>query len=293
MGRDRPGQRGDRAEPPLRFLLEAAEDRRLEIFRDVVAERSRRDRLPVHDRRGGLEEAPSLERHPRGEQLIQHDAERPDVDARVDRPRRAELLRRHVQRRAEHDIRAGDEAVAGRPRRRDDLGDAEIKHLEAHGAVAPARHEEVLGLEIAVDDPERVRLADRLARIEYVADRLADRERTTFAQERAQIHAFQVLHHDERSAGLEEIHVEDADDVIAREPRGGARLAKKTLDRVGALGQPRVKELDRDGLFEAKVPGGDDDAHAACAEDTLEPVFPPDDLPALEREHGKRSRPRA
>ena len=53
----------------------------------------------------------------------------------------------------------------------DQLGDAEVEHLDAGAAVGPVREKEVRGLEIAMDHSERVRLGQRLGGLQQVVDR--------------------------------------------------------------------------------------------------------------------------
>ena len=52
-----------------------------------------------------------------------------------------------------------------------EAGDAEVEHLHVVGVVAAAHEHHVLGLEIAVDDALRVRLADRVADLERDVER--------------------------------------------------------------------------------------------------------------------------
>jgi hypothetical protein len=72
-----------------------------------------------------------------------------------------------------------------------------------------------------------------------------------------------VLHDDVRLAGLEATDVEDADDVLAADPRCRPSLAEESLGVGGVLS---VKELDRDPLAELEVPAREDDSHTAPAE---------------------------
>jgi hypothetical protein len=97
-------------------------------------------------------------------------AERPDVGAPVDVAPRHHLLRAHVLRRAEH--RPGLGGVIGVL----DLGDAEVEHLDDAPVVAPIGEEQVRGLEVAVDDAERMRLGDRVGSLDHALHRLLDAE---------------------------------------------------------------------------------------------------------------------
>ena len=89
----------------------------------------------------------------RDEQLVEHDAEGEDVAPRVDR-QRLHLLGRHVRHRPHQDAGAASSAsavdlaaVGGRAAR--ELRQAEVEDLDP----PVGGEEEVLGLEVAVDDP--------------------------------------------------------------------------------------------------------------------------------------------
>ena len=92
------------------------------------------------------------ERQLAGGQLVQHDADGEDVGAKIERPA-LDVLGRHVRRRAEQ--LAGD----GHPLEVDDLRDAEVHQLDE--PVVADHH--VLGLHVAVDDAETVRVGERAA----------------------------------------------------------------------------------------------------------------------------------
>ena len=95
------------------------------------------------------------------------------------------------------------------------------------------------GFEIAVDDAERVRLGDGLARLEHELDGLLDRQRTRSARAAREVAPLQVLHHDVRSAGLQRPHVDDARDVLALDLDRRAGLADEPRDGLGVLERPR------------------------------------------------------
>ena len=93
--------------------------------------------------------------------LEDDDAERPNVSAVVDVPLAEDLLWRHVILGSEH--RAGSRepsSVRAVVVSRRELGDAEVEHLD-DWPVWRLREEDVVRLKIAVDDPARVRCADR------------------------------------------------------------------------------------------------------------------------------------
>jgi len=115
-------------------------------------------------RRGGPVEGLAARRH-----LVEHDTEGENVAARVEVPA-LRLLGRHVGDRS--DGRAGARQLLlardrGRERgvgalppalARDQLGEAEVEHFR----LAPRGHEDVGGLDVAVDDPLRVSGVERV-----------------------------------------------------------------------------------------------------------------------------------
>ena len=147
------GERGRALVPPRRILLERGLDDDLEIARNRGIELPRMGVEPLDrlDERGPVG---VLERTLESEALEQRHAEREDVGARIGRrAAREELLRRHVGRRAEH--------VSGQRHRRGVAlqvpREAEVEDRRAAGAA----HHDVAGLDVAVDDPRRVRRVQR------------------------------------------------------------------------------------------------------------------------------------
>ena len=122
----------------------------------IARDRRPRRRHPV--RREAERQA--RERMRPGEHLARHHGQRPQVPRGAGRVA-AQLLRRHVVRRAEHD--AGVRlAGAARLADRRHLGDAEIQDLRRlHSAVAGEEH--VLGLQVAVHEAHAVRRLHRAA----------------------------------------------------------------------------------------------------------------------------------
>ena len=199
--------------------------------------------------------------------LVQHDAERKEIGARVE-VESARLLRRHVRDRA--DGRAavgdvgggdGDAAVTGRfliARRK--LGEAEIQHL----CLASARDEDVCRLDVAVDDAARVggiqRVGDVNAQFQEVVD-----GQGPLADAMLQRPAVEQLHHEEPLAVVL-ADVEERADVGVIQRRGDACLALEAFDRLRIARQLRREEFDGNLPAEPRVLGAIDHSHAAAAE---------------------------
>ena len=145
--------------------------------------------------------------------------------------------------------------------------DAEVGDLDAPLAV----DDHVVRLDVAVDDPVLVRVAERGEDLARVRDR--DRQRAGAARDDQLLQraALDVLHHDVvRAVG--DAAVVDRDDVRVREPGGVRRLAAEALDELLVVRVPLVEDLHRDVAAELLVLGEPDVGHAARAELALEPV---------------------
>jgi hypothetical protein len=143
-----------------------------------------------------------------------------------------------------------------------------------------ASQEQVLGLEIAVDDALGVGLLERLTGLEQVAHRLADRQRPSALDLRAEVATLEELHDQERRTVLASADVGDPAHVPAREARGGARLAFEARDGLRVSDDLGPEDLDGAAVAQAQVPRLVDDPHAALAERPDEGVFPRQGLAA-------------
>ena len=125
-----------------------------------------------------------VERQRAGEQLVEHDPDRVEVGARVDRVA-LRLLGREVLRRA-HD-RAGLGHVGGAGARDPEVGD-----LRAPLVV----DDHVVGLDVAVHDPAPVREARRLEDLDHQVDRERRVQRAVLAHDLLEVAALEELHRD-------------------------------------------------------------------------------------------------
>jgi hypothetical protein len=169
-----------------------------------------------------------------------------------------DLLRGHVVRRAEARAARGERRAAGRVA--DQLGDAEVGDLHAALRV----EEEVFRLDVAVEHAALVGVLERLADLRHHRERLGGRE-AAGVHRLPQVHAVHVLHEQVReAAGLAE--VEHAHDAGVREAREQPALAQEALGEVRVRGERDGQELQRDQPVEMRLPGLEDEAHAARAE---------------------------
>ena len=183
-----------RVETLLGILLDAMPHDALETRRDALVRDGKIRRFFPEDRRHRLGRRVAAERSLAREHLVEDGTEGKDVRPGVG-GLAFHLLGRHVTERAHHD--AG--LRPGRSRRQVghlsalflmlQLGKAEIENLET----AVLRHEQVLGLEVAVHDPFLVRRGQAVRDLQRVVDRFSLRQLP--ARERgAQRLAFEQLH---------------------------------------------------------------------------------------------------
>ena len=132
----------------------------------------------------------------------------------------------------------------------------EVQKLHA----AVSGHEDVVGLQIAVDDSLRVGGREGLRDLDRVLDRLADGKGAGLELV-AQRRALQQLRH--RIGGsILPADVEERQDVRMIQRRNGPRLALEPGKRLGIRGHLPWQHLDRDVASEARVPGAVHLAHA-------------------------------
>ena len=200
---------------------------------------------------------------PRDEPEHRH-AECEQIRARVD-VLAEDLLGRHVRERAEH--RPGLRVE----RRRGALAharDAEVEHLEP----AVGHDEQVVGLDVAVDDPLCVRRREHVEELVGEAQEIGQRHGALLGARREAL-ALEQLHHEERRAVLGDVDVVDLDGAGVTKFVRGLRLALEALAQIAILRERGVQDLDR--LAPADLVATDvHGRHPAHAEETLELPFP-------------------
>ena len=150
-----------------------------------------------------------------GEHLVEHEPEREDVGAMVERLAH-DLLGRHVLRRAQQDagLRLHRRLVQAR--------DAEVHDLHA----PVGEHHDVAGLHVAVHDAALVRDRERLRRPRRRSRPRCDGVRLASRISSRRSRALEQLHRDEGDVALA-AHVVDRDDRRVAEAARGARLLQE------------------------------------------------------------------
>ena len=233
--------------------------------------------------------AVAAERDLARQHLEQQHAQRIDIRAVIDLDLPLALLGGHVVR-GSHD-RPGARLVADLLIGQRQFREAEVEHLDEVAArAAVVAQEDVLGLEVAVDDPLLVR------RVERVRDLAGDGKRgrgvqPVFApQPIGQRLALQVLHHEVEFAVRRVAEVGDIDDVLVTDLVDRFCFGHEARHHVGVLGELRVDGLHRHLLANHGVLRQVDDPH---------PPFPqlggdlviPDRVADIDHWRGRRGTP--
>jgi len=136
--------------------------------------------------------------------------------------------------------------------------------------------EDIVGLEIAVDDPLLMRFVNSRANLfENIHDPL-ERQTSFFDQDIAERATVEVLHHQigqAIAAGLSKTKISDVDNIWMAQASGCARFAFETFDELVVAHEVRSNQLESDKAFRAQVCGQIDGAHATLSEQSLEVVF--------------------
>jgi hypothetical protein len=209
------------------------------------------------------------ERRLPGEALEQHRAEREQIRSGVDLLRPARLLRGHIPRGADHRVarRARERLVAVMEPRDAEIEDRDLRRIAA-------AEEQVRGLDVAVDDPARVRGREPLGDAEPQGDALGGAERAA-PEAVAEVFSFDPLHREERLVvgRVPVVDVPDDGGVIERGER--RRLCGEAAVVLRILGHGGGQDLERDLALSRSIFGDIDLTHPPGAE-------PRDDLERAE-----------
>jgi hypothetical protein len=155
---------------------------------------------------------------------------------------------------------------------RDPLREAEVRQVDVVGAVgAGARVEQhVGGFHVAMHEAARV---GRIQGARHLRENVCrvPRVQTAALQTLFQVPPLDVTHGDEEEV-LARPGLVDRDDVGVVDRGGQLRLAQEAVTERCILGEAGSQELQRNLPLEPQILGQVDDAHAAPAEQRLDPV---------------------
>jgi hypothetical protein len=146
-------------------------------------------------------------------------------------------------------------------------------------------HQDVVGLEIAVDDAEVVGHRHGREDLREQVDDARARQRPLLVDQRQQGAALDVLHGQvEEVAVLAE--VEDAHRARVLETGGGHGLAAEALHGLGLGGELGVQDLQGHGAIERGLPSPPHGPHAALADERFDQELPGDEAATELRMNG-------
>ena len=203
------------------------------------------------------------ERQPLRTQLVQDDTDGVDIGAGVD-ALAVYLLGRHVVRRADERAGAGQLDLL-RGLKAHDLGDAEVDDLEQRRSTRFLDDKDVVRLEIAVDDADRVRCRQTGAQLAHQRRDLGQGQATRL-HALTQRAALQVLHDVVLAAAFQLADVEDVDEVDVANAADEPRLLQKARGRILLAHHLAAQDLDGGLVAQGAVLGGIDHAHATLAD---------------------------
>jgi hypothetical protein len=259
------------------LLLEGLHDDVFQTLRDARRHLGRRHHAAFGDHLQDHQLGLVLEEPLPGAELVEHDAQREDVAALIDRSAQT-LLGAHVAELALQHAGLGVFGLGGR------LGDAEVDDLH----LALVGHEDVLGRNVAVHDlqglavrtPEVVGVVERLAGVGDDArgehGRTAGSPLDAAPGDRREVFAGDELHRDEVGLVGLAAEVVDLDDVRVVEGRAHAGLVQEHLDEGLLLREVAQDLLDDDEAVEAGHAGlaGEPDLRHAAGRQLLDERVP-------------------
>ena len=250
---------------PVPVFLQTAAEQPTNAGRRVFRQRSPIG-LQLQNRPENVGGGLASERRSSGQHLEQHAAERPDIRQSPGRSRSC-LLGTHVggcpqqhATRAAAGHRRRLRQVRLRRRRLEDLGQAEVEHLDP-----PFRCDvDVRRLQVAVNDALLVSGLERLGNLSGERGRFLDWNRSTHQARRERLTLDELQDEVPRRPNL--LQVVDGPDVWMIQRREHFRLALKAGDAIGILRDGVRQALDGYFALEFHVSRAIDDAHAAGTE---------------------------
>src|SRR5690606_15169636 len=214
-------------------------------------------------------------------------ADRIEIGAMVEVVAAARLFGRHVARRAD-DSAIGDVGDAGAVAIA--LGQAEVADFHeiaatfepvhaSRGRARQALEEDVLGLEIAMHDPARVRLGHDREDLEGDPEGTVHRQELLAREDDIERLALAVVHGEEEVPVLGPAELANLDRVLVNELHRERSLTEETSPELRVLAQRRMEKLEGEGVrgVEEKELDLVDDPETSLAEDGHDTVLVVDD----------------
>ena len=150
------------------------------------------------------------------------------------------------------------------------------------GAVVARAEENVVGLEVAVDDPGGVRAHESAQDLSRDVNGFPNRQHAVALEPAPEVLAGEQLHHEKGQSLLGGTGIEDVHDVLALDDARRLGLALKALGRAPVASGLAGQKLQRDTLADRRIRRREDRSHAAPAEHAVDPILcrPPRCRPA-------------
>ena len=157
----------------------------------------------------------------------------------------------------------------------------EVEDLQHLRPVTLRHDEDILGLEIAVDDPRLMRGGERVEDLLEPVEQGVDRV-TSPREAIAERLSLEQLHGDEERSVLRvETRVVDLDDPVVTDLSGRADLTQETRACRLVLADVLEQDLERDLLLGELVLRDEDRAHPTLGDERFDEVLPVDQLAGL------------
>ena len=228
--------RVDRGRTRRRLGLDQARDQLAHLDRH---RRERRRRIELGRRERW--KAQLIPERATAHQLDEDHAERVQIAGRQRGPRQHRLGRHVARRPHDHAALRGVRALLA-----ERLREPEVEHLDVVATRALVEHDQVLELEIAMHDVQRVRRIQRVADLHPDVRDAGDRKRALALEHTEERASLDQLHRDEQAPVVDLPEVEHAHRVGVRELARELGFAKEAADRHRVTRERAIDQLDRD-----------------------------------------------
>jgi len=154
------------------------------------------------------------------------------------------------------------------------LGDPEVDDLHEVVDAIALGEEDVLGLDVAVDDPFGMCRRQRPAALKHDRARPLGIDGALSGEDVGKVFPLEILHDEIARSARGFAEVGDVDDVLVTDPRRALGFLTEARDDLGAPRQVLPEHLDRDALVDIAMEALVHESHAALADAASDHVPP-------------------